>query len=56
MHFDIQYSFLLPRTLPDGVQKYVIMLTVFDDNEAKKVVYLIFFSNKWQAKPRTELL
>lgn len=50
------FHLLLPRMFSDGVQKYVIMLTVFNDNEVKKVIYLTFSSSKWQTKPRTELI
>lgn len=45
---------LLPRTLPSEVQKYVIMFTVFGNNGAKKVVCLTLSSSKWQATPRTQ--
>lgn len=46
MHFIQNTSLALPRTLPDGVQKYVT-LTMFNNNEAKKVVYLTFSRGEW---------
>lgn len=48
------FHLLLPRTLLDEVQKYVIMFTVLGNNGAKKVVCLILSSSKWQATPKIE--